>query len=129
MMILLGWLVTGCTSGFGVHIVLAWSWRAPCARHPCTAHGDHVISTCRNRISGLQALEDVGALTMELDITGSQATLAKFVADALGVYGGIDVLVNSAGYIESSALDELTYPLVTCYPNSVLILLTRPARS
>lgn len=33
---------------------------------------------------------------MELDITGSQATLAKFVADALGVYGGIDVLVNSA---------------------------------
>lgn len=98
----LTWLVTGCSSGFGEQFV-----------HSIIARGDRVIATGRNASSKLQHLSGTGAHVLDLDVTASQAELNEKVSEALKVYGGIDLLVNNAGYIESGFVEELTYRLAT----------------
>ncbi|KAK3169840.1 putative secondary metabolism biosynthetic enzyme [Lepraria neglecta] len=93
----LTWLVTGCSSGFGEEFV-----------HSILARGDRVIATGRNAASRLQHFKDTGATIMDLDVTAPQADLDKKMAEALAIHGGIDVLVNNAGYIESGPVEELT---------------------
>ena len=51
---------------------------------------------------------------MNLDVTAPQTTLDHIIAQAMDIYGGIDVLVNNAGYIESGALEELTLSPPSC---------------
>ena len=92
------WLVTGCSSGFGEQFV-----------HSILARGDRVIASGRNASSKLHHLKDTGAHILDLDITVPQAVLDEKIAQALGVYGGIDVLVNNAGYVECGFVEELTY--------------------
>ncbi len=94
----LTWLVTGCSSGFGEHFV-----------HSILSRGDRVIASGRQASSRLQHLKAVGAAVLDLDVSISQAGLDQKVAEALNIYGAIDVLVNNAGYIESGAVEELTY--------------------
>ena len=92
------WLVTGCSSGFGEQFV-----------HSILARGDRVIATGRQASSRLEHLKNTGAAVLDLDVTASQADLDKKVIEALAIYGTIDVMVNNAGYIESGAVEELTY--------------------
>jgi NAD(P)-dependent dehydrogenase (short-subunit alcohol dehydrogenase family) len=71
------------------------------------ARGDKVIATGRNAAVKLKHLEGTGAAILDLDISlSADETLLK-VEQALQIYGGIDVLVNNAGYIESSPIEEL----------------------
>lgn len=98
------WLVTGCSSGFGEQFV-----------YSIIARGDKVIASGRNAATRLQHLESTGAHVMDLDVTLPPQELDAKVQAALAVYGGIDVLVNNAGYIESSPLEELGYVWYTCF--------------
>ena len=43
---------------------------------------------------------------IDLDVTSSQKELDAKIAEALEIYGGIDVLVNAAGYIEAGTMEE-----------------------
>ena len=94
----LTWLVTGTSSGFGEQYV-----------HSILAKGDHVIATARRGHERLQKLKDAGAAILDLDVTAPQAELDAKVKEALKIYGGIDVLVNNAGYIEGAIVEELEY--------------------
>ena len=90
------WLITGCSSGLGESIAYA-----------ALRRGDNVIATARNGVMRLQTLKEAGAATLDLDIRAPQAVLDRIVEEALTIYGGIDVLVNNAAYIEVGVLEEL----------------------
>ena len=92
------WLITGCSSGFGK--VLA---------HAVLARGDRLVATARKE-------EDLGDLagrgrdvvrTAPLDVTkpGAAAAAAALAEEA---FGGLDVLVNNAGYGFMGAVEEAT---------------------
>ncbi|MCJ1452362.1 hypothetical protein MMC28_002705, partial [Mycoblastus sanguinarius] len=92
----LTWLVTGTASGFGEQFV-----------HSIRARGDRVIATARQANERLKSLEDAGAAILDLDVRAPQSELDAKVKQALGIYGGIDVLVNNAAYIEAAIIEEL----------------------
>ncbi|KAJ4251463.1 hypothetical protein NW762_011447 [Fusarium torreyae] len=94
----LTWFITGCSSGFGELLV----------RQLCAA-GDNVIATGRNADTKLAHLKDTGATILDLDVTAAPETIKSKIDEAWKIYdGGIDVIVNNAGYILSGALEELT---------------------
>lgn len=97
----LTWLVTGTSSGFGERFV-----------YSILAKGDRVIATARRGHERLQKLEEAGAAILDLDVTAPQAELDAIVKKALSIYGGIDVLVNNAAYIEAALIEELEYVTV-----------------
>ncbi|KAI1462342.1 hypothetical protein F4805DRAFT_464571 [Annulohypoxylon moriforme] len=92
------WLITGCSSGFGELFV-----------RQLRALGDNVIATGRNAPSKLAHLVDTGASILDLDVTAPVPEIEAKIAEAWSIYpGGIDVVVNNAGYILSGAVEELT---------------------
>jgi NAD(P)-dependent dehydrogenase (short-subunit alcohol dehydrogenase family) len=91
------WLITGCTSGFGKLFVSA-----------IVARGDKVIATARN-VSALDEFRDTpNVRLLNLDVTATQDELNATAATAVELFGGVDVLVNNAGYVLSGAWEELT---------------------
>ena len=94
----LTWLVTGCSSGFGEELVKSILRR-----------GDNAIATCRGSVDRLKSLHDLGAATIELDVSSDQESLNKAIRNALTIYGDVDVLVNNAGYIEAGLLEDVRY--------------------
>ncbi|GKZ21325.1 hypothetical protein AbraIFM66951_010114 [Aspergillus brasiliensis] len=91
------WFITGCSSGFGEQFV-----------RQLRARGDNVVATGRNAETKLAHLKDTGATILELDVTAPQAELDAKFQQAIEIYGGVDVLVNNAGYIQCGAIEELT---------------------
>jgi NAD(P)-dependent dehydrogenase (short-subunit alcohol dehydrogenase family) len=90
------WLITGCSTGFGralAQAVLARGWNA--------------VVTARDPL----AVQDIvrghesSALALRLDVS-DPAQVAAAVKDAEGRFGGIDVLVNNAGYGYRGAVEE-----------------------
>lgn len=92
------WLVTGCSSGFGELFV-----------RQLRAAGDNVIATGREAARRLAHLSDTGARVLDLDVTAPADEIEARMAEAWALYpGGIDVVVNNAGYVLSGAVEELT---------------------
>ena len=90
------WLITGCSSGFGK--VLA---------NAVLARGDRLAATARKE-EDLADLADRGrdrVRTAALDVTkpGAAAAAAALAEEA---FGGLDVLVNNAGYGFMGAVEE-----------------------
>lgn len=100
------WLITGCSSGFGTEFV-----------QQLRALGDNVIATGRDAENKLAHLKGTGASILDLDVTSSEDVITSKMAEAWDLYpGGIDVVVNNAGYILSGAFEELTYILLLSGP-------------
>ncbi|TFK20040.1 short chain dehydrogenase [Coprinopsis marcescibilis] len=92
------WLITGTSSGFGRQFVLE-----------ALSRGDKVIATARETsLSKLEDLKEKGAAILALDVQSSLDDLHKIAAEAVKIYGRIDVLVNNAGYILVGAVEECT---------------------
>lgn len=72
------------------------------------SRGDRAIATARNGVSRLQHLADIGAATLELDVTSPQPDLDREIEKACGIYGRIDILINNAGYVEVGTVEEST---------------------
>jgi NAD(P)-dependent dehydrogenase (short-subunit alcohol dehydrogenase family) len=94
------WLVTGCSSGFGRHLVSA-----------ILARGDKVIATAR-RIQDLDYIKSIDggkerALGITLDVTEPYDQLCQKIDKAIGHFGSIDILVNNAGFVVSGVWEEL----------------------
>jgi NAD(P)-dependent dehydrogenase (short-subunit alcohol dehydrogenase family) len=90
------WFITGCSTGFGrelARLVLARGWRA--------------VVTARDKARVADLLRDTQdrALALNLDVTdAAQVTAAVRAAEAR--FGGIDVLVNNAGYGYQASVEE-----------------------
>ena len=90
------WLITGCSTGLG----RAFAEEA-------LARGHDVVVTARD-VSAVQDIADAHpdhALAAALDVTDPQQVEAA-VAAATERFGGVDVLVNNAGYGYRSAVEE-----------------------
>lgn len=90
------WLITGCSSGIGREIAEA-----------VLASGDRAVVTARKPadIADFAERYPDTALTLPLDVSDDAQVEAAFRA-AEARFGGIDVLVNNAGYGYVSSIEE-----------------------
>jgi NADP-dependent 3-hydroxy acid dehydrogenase YdfG len=91
------WLVTGCSSGFGVAFIKA-----------ILARGDKAIATAR-RIETLKPLQDLGAAALQLDVTSPGEGIHMKIDEAVAIYGRLDVLISNAGFGCITPVEELRY--------------------
>ncbi|WP_104167289.1 oxidoreductase [Arthrobacter sp. SX1312] len=90
------WLITGCSTGLGRALAEAALQR-----------GDNVVATARDasKVEDLTADYPDTALALPLDVTDSGQVQAA-VTRGTETFGGIDVLVNNAGYGYRAAVEE-----------------------
>ena len=90
------WFVTGSSSGFGRCIV-----------EEALAKGERVVATARDprTLADLVARAPDRVLAVRLDVTKTDEVRSA-VAAAMERFGGIDVLVNNAGYTVLGAVEE-----------------------
>ena len=90
------WLITGCSTGIGRAIALA-----------ALEAGHSVLVTARqpDSVKDLVDAYPGTAASSALDVT-DRAQIEKAVAHADTAFGGVDVLVNNAGYGYLSAVEE-----------------------
>ena len=90
------WLITGCSTGIGREVATL-----------ALDQGYRVVVTARKpeAVADLVAPHGDRALALALDVT-DRAQIAAAVAAAEDAFGGIDVLVNNAGYGYMAALEE-----------------------
>src|SRR5918912_3028218 len=90
------WFITGCSTGLGRHLAQA-----------VLEHGHNAVVTARDaaKVQDLvEAHPDTG-LALSLDVT-NPAQVAPAVRQAEERFGGVDVLVNNAGYGYRAAVEE-----------------------
>lgn len=90
------WLITGCSTGLGRALAQA-----------VLARGHNAVVTARD-VSTVQDIADAHpgtALALPLDVTDS-AQISAAVQQSRERFGGIDVLVNNAGYGYRAAVEE-----------------------
>ncbi|MDO5536965.1 MAG: SDR family NAD(P)-dependent oxidoreductase, partial [Desulfovibrionaceae bacterium] len=90
------WLVTGCSSGLGRALAEAVLARGDCCA--VTARRPETLASFAERCPGT-------ALVLPLDVT-SPESMDNAVRAALDRFGGLDVLVNNAGYCLRGAVEE-----------------------
>jgi len=90
------WLITGCSTGLGAALAAAVLER-----------GDNVVVTARDSatLEHLASLYPATALAVALDVTDARQIEAA-VGQGTDRFGGIDVLVNNAGYGYRAAVEE-----------------------
>ncbi len=90
------WFITGASSGFGRELAAA-----------VIAHGDRVAVTARDLSKVEDFVQDypLQAKAYVLDVC-APATITAAVAEAEKDFGGLDVVVNNAGYGLIGALEE-----------------------
>src|SRR3954468_3012118 len=90
------WLITGCSTGLGRALAMA-----------VLDCGDNAVVTARDisRVADLAERFPGTALALDLDVTDHERVRAV-VAAAGERFGGIDVLVNNAGYGYRAAVEE-----------------------
>jgi NAD(P)-dependent dehydrogenase (short-subunit alcohol dehydrogenase family) len=90
------WLITGCSTGLGRALAEA-----------VLAHGDNAVVTARDTatIADIVDANSEHALAYSLDVTDPVQTRAAVDA-AVERFGGVDVLVNNAGYGYRAAVEE-----------------------
>lgn len=88
-------LITGCSSGFGEAIALAFADR-----------GDTVVATMRNPAAAPASLAGHDRVELAaLDVTDATARKAV-IADVMARHGRIDILVNNAGIVASASVED-----------------------
>ena len=90
------WLITGCSSGLGRAFAEA-----------ALDRGYNVIATARDKtkVEDLTTRFPGTALALNLDVTDRQQ-IEQAHAAAVEAFGGIDVLINNAGYGYRAAVEE-----------------------
>ena len=92
-------LVTGATSGIGRACALAFAQAG--ANVVCVGRKLDPLEEIKTKITET----GVDVVTIEADLTETEAP-ARVVEDAIKTFGGIDVLVNSAGHISNGTVEN-----------------------
>ena len=92
------WLITGSSRGFGRELTTA-----------VLRGGDNVVATARKPEQLADLLDAYGdrVRMVALDVTDAAAARTA-VATAVAEFGGLDVVVNNAGYANSVPIEEMT---------------------
>ncbi len=92
------WLITGCSRGLGRALAEA-----------VVADGDHVVATARNpaQLGDLADRHGDQVRAVALDVNDPAAARAA-VRTAVDTFGGLDVLVNNAGYADVAAIEDMS---------------------
>lgn len=90
------WLVTGCSTGFGLEIARLVLQR-----------GDYLVATARrlDNLTELKPQVEGQLLSLQLDVTQAE-NVSRVVRATIREFGRIDVLVNNAGYGLTGAVEE-----------------------
>jgi NAD(P)-dependent dehydrogenase (short-subunit alcohol dehydrogenase family) len=111
------WFITGASSGFG----LAFA-------HHALSRGHRVVATARRvgALDDLVARDPARVLALALDVTEAGAA-EKAVEAATTRFGGLDVLVNNAGYgivgaVEETPESELRAQMETNFFGAVAVI-------
>ncbi|KAI8628353.1 hypothetical protein F5Y19DRAFT_149322 [Xylariaceae sp. FL1651] len=88
------WLVTGCSSGFGLELVKIIASR-----------GERVIAASRSpdKLAGL-----AGVKAAYLDHNEPLPKVQAAVNEILRIYGTVDVVINNAAYVQTGTVEETT---------------------
>jgi NAD(P)-dependent dehydrogenase (short-subunit alcohol dehydrogenase family) len=91
------WLITGASRGFGRHLTEA-----------VLNAGDRVVATARRpeQLGDLAARHGERMRAVALDVTDAAAAV-RAVKEATASFGGLDVVVNNAGYGNSAPIEEM----------------------
>lgn len=89
-------MISGCSSGLGKEMV-----------HQLAAKGEQVVATARTISSLSYTAEYPNVLALQLDVKQKEQ-IKNTVSQAIAHFGGIDVLVNNAGYGQMGALEEVS---------------------
>ena len=92
-------LVTGATSGIGQACALAFAHAG--AKVVCVGRKTEALKEVEQKVKET----DAEALTIEADLSLTEAP-RNVVARAREVFGGIDILVNSAGHISNGTIEN-----------------------
>jgi NAD(P)-dependent dehydrogenase (short-subunit alcohol dehydrogenase family) len=110
------WLITGCSRGLGRSLAEA-----------VIAGGDNLLATARDPklLADLVARSDGRAVAVALDVTDSEAA-ASAVATAVDRFGGLDIVVNNAGYgnvapIEDTGIEEFRAQIETNLFGTIIV--------
>jgi NAD(P)-dependent dehydrogenase (short-subunit alcohol dehydrogenase family) len=90
------WLITGCSTGLGRHLAQA-----------VLEHGHNAVVTARDaaKVQDLVDARPGTGLALALDVTDT-ARVEAAARQAEERFGGVDVLVNNAGYGYRAAVEE-----------------------
>src|SRR5215470_2398016 len=90
------WLITGCSRGLGRALAEA-----------VLAAGHRLVATARapNELGFLPSTDRLR--TVALDVTDAEAARAA-VGATVAAFGRLDVVVNNAGYIKASPIEDLS---------------------
>jgi NAD(P)-dependent dehydrogenase (short-subunit alcohol dehydrogenase family) len=110
------WLITGCSRGLGYALAKA-----------VIETGDRLVATARDS-RDLDDLVELGGgrvVSVSLDVTDSSAA-EKAVATAVDRFGGLDVVVNNAGYgnvapVEDTSLDDFRAQIETNLFGTIIV--------
>lgn len=89
------WFVTGGSKGLGLHLA-----------QRLVAAGAKVAVTSRSKASLVEKLGD-SVLPLEVDLM-DEASVRQAVEQTIAHFGGLDVVVNNAGYGQFGAVEEVT---------------------
>jgi NAD(P)-dependent dehydrogenase (short-subunit alcohol dehydrogenase family) len=92
------WLITGASRGFGRHLTEA-----------VLEAGDQVVATARRpeQLDDLVARHGERIRAVALDVTDVAAAV-RAAKEATTAFGGLDVVVNNAGYANSAPIEEMS---------------------
>jgi NAD(P)-dependent dehydrogenase (short-subunit alcohol dehydrogenase family) len=110
------WLITGCSRGLGLALANA-----------VIATGDNLVATAR-RTEDLADLAEIGGdrvAAVPLNVT-DEAAARNAVATAVDRFGGLDVVVNNAGYgnvspVEDTSLDDFRAQIETNLFGTIIV--------